>query len=881
MIRTLILLALLCLACAVEARAQAVRIDVEDAALEEVLDGLRFSSNINVVFATRLVEGLRTTCSYSGDDPAEALRCLLEGTGLAAERVRRRQFVLRPAAEPSSASTAGPPETLQRVSISGFVRDADTGELLPGAHVYLPDFRVGASTNDAGYFAVPTLPPGDYRVRVSYIGYAPLELSVSTASEPQAFRLQPLALRSEGVLVEKDRSTIEGMPPPSGVVSVSVRELERLPTFPGEQDLLHALQWFPGVQKAGEVNGGLIVRGGAPDQNLYLIDGAPVYHPWHAFSLISTFQTETFSDVKLYRGAFPAEHGGRISSVLDAQLKDGNRDGPSATAAVGALSGRFMIESPLTHRSSFMISGRRSYIDKLIGDKHAVEDASGRRDTLRTGYFFHDLAAKVAIWNGARHRLSATYYRGGDQLDVRLPFDLSLDFSSWLRPADLFFEIDQFWTNDVVALRYQYLLGSRFFTTFTAYHSAYTAREGTVVRPSARAHLLSDYNVSLADLGVKWDAEWYFALQHELRSGVHVVDHDFRSEIDATVVRSAASADTLNEYSRQRGVEASAYVQHTWRPSSRLRIQPGVRAGFFSGGEHVDVSPRVGLQYAPVPDRIMFRAAGGHYVQYMHRLRDRYSYLYDLVSSRWITTGENVRPSRSRHLTAGVEVRPWSGITLSSDVYQYEAQDVLLPEDDFQEKDGLEGPGIDVGAILGQYATADARSYGVEVDGRLSRGRWDIWLSYAGSRSLTRAHEGENGQFRPGRFDIPRTFRGLVAHQWRMLRLSLSLDARSGYPHTVPVARYVLGDALDEPDVYLYRPSINNGRLPAYYHIDLNLQYNFQWVGAEWNASLQLFNITNNRNVIGRQYIPQATGIEIRDRRGFPLLPLFEIEMRI
>ncbi len=306
-----------------------------------------------------------------------------------------------------------------------------------------------------------------------------------------------------------------------------------------------------------------------------------------------------------------------------------------------------------------------------------------------------------------------------------------------------------------------------------------------------------------------------------------------------------------------------------------------MRFGFFSSGEYFDLSPRIGIQYAVVPDRIMLRGAGGRYVQYMHRLRDRYSFLYDLVSSRWVATDEEVRPSISHHITGGLELRPISGMTLSSDVYWYEANGILLPLDDFQTKDGLEGPGIDVGALLGQYESGEARAYGIEVNVRHDFGRWETFLSYTGSRSLTRAARNSNNGYRPGRFDVPRAFRGLVGRTWGDLRSTLTGEIRSGYAHTVPVARYVLDDPLGEPYVYLHRPEINNGRLPPYFHIDFALQYDFRWAGARWAASLHLFNISNRRNVIGRQYTPTETGVEVRDRRGLPVLPLVELELRI
>jgi hypothetical protein len=319
--------------------------------------------------------------------------------------------------------------------------------VLPGAHIYLPEIRRGTITNNKGYFLLSLVADSVYEARVSYLGYRGISAWLSTQDQPATIALNPVTLQGNTVLIEESGQHSDAESSIPGLVSLDIRDLENIPRFGGENDLFQALQWTPGVYKAGAFNNGLLVRGGLEDQNLYLIDGAPIYHPWHAFNLISTFQTDAFKDVKLYRGSFPAQHGGRLASVLDARLKDGSRSSPSAVAGFSLLSGRFMIESPLTRKSSFMISGRRSYLDKVIGSEHPVQSRDGTRDTLRTGYHFSEITAKISSRLSNRHRLSASFYSGGDLLDLRLPFDLSLDFSSWLRPAELFFEVDHKWGN--------------------------------------------------------------------------------------------------------------------------------------------------------------------------------------------------------------------------------------------------------------------------------------------------------------------------------------------------------------------------------------------------------------------------------------------------
>lgn len=858
-------------------QAQAIRLDVRDMALREALTGFSARERVDVVFAERQVAGRTTTCRYEGDSVEAALACLLYGYNLRAARVRRRQYVLTTVAGEADSPA---PQALPRGMLRGFVADAETGEVLPGAHVYLPDLQLGTTTNEAGYFALPSLPVQGYNIRFSFLGYQPRDTLIVAGSATSDVRLVPGALQSEEVVVEAARNEIVPVEP--GVVNVPVQALERLPSFPGEPDLFQALQWIPGVQKAGEINGGLIVRGGEPGQNLYLLDGVPVYHPWHAFSLISTFQTETFKDIKLYRGSFPAEYGGRLSAVLAAEMKDGSRNQPKVVAALGILSGRFIVESPINENISFMLSGRRSYIDTIIGTEHPVEE-NGVRDTLRTGYYFYDLSGKMTWRSGVRHRVSLSYYEGRDVLDVRLPFDLSLDFSEWLKPADLFFEIDQKWGNRLASVRYQYLYSRRFFVTATAYRSSYRARENVLIRPTEASSVASDYGVRLRDLGLKVDVDFYPSLAHQLRAGVQVVRRGFQSRLDARVQRSPGAVDSLDQFSTLEAFEVVGYVQDSWQPSARWQVQPGLRASFFSGGSYVRLSPRLGLRYAVDPDRLVLRGAAGVQVQYLHRVRDRFSLLYDLVSSRWIPASRSVPPSSSMQVSGGAEAYPLPGLTVAFDGYWRFADQVLLPRDEFQAKDGLEGPGIEVGALLGQYTRGKARAYGLELSARYESGFWQVWLSYAGGRSTSRAPDLGEAGYRPTRFDLPRAFRGAVGRNGPHWSYSVSVDWRSGFPVTVPVARYALDDPLDdEPGRFLHRPQINNGRLPPYLRFDVMAGYRFRAFGVRFRTQLHLFNVTNHRNVVDRLYDPrQEESVAVINRRGLPLLPLFEVRMEL
>lgn len=853
-----------------------VRVNAQDDSLHTVLATLRSGSGLDLVYADRLVRGKTATCTYEGPDPVAALRCVLRGTGLQAERVRRRQFVLvRVSAEDSA--------TPRRVSLRGHVADAETGERLPGAHIYLTALKAGATTNRDGYFVFSSLPPGPYDARISYLGYRTVDTTLVAGQDVGTISIPPVPIESEGVIVEAGSSESGGGVQRPGMMAVPLGQLEQLPSF-SEPDLFRALQWTPGIRKAGVFSGGLSVRGADPDQNLYLLDGAPVYHPWHAFNLISTFQTGTLKSTNLYRGSFPVEHGGRLSAVLDAQMKDGSREEPTAEAAFGALSGRFRIEAPVTSSTSFMLSGRRSYIDKLIGRTHPVTDENGRRDTLRTGYFFYDTSAKVAHRIDDAHRVTVSYYFGRDNLDLRLPFDLSLDFDSWLRPADLFFEVEQNWENRVVSAQHQYLPTDNLFVTTTAYYSGYQAEEGSFVQPTTTSSLTSDYQVRLHDIGAKVDATYHHSVTHEVSGGVEVSVLQFESALDSRLQRSVGVTQRRDQVSRLGAVKVAGYVQDKWTPTPRWTLEPGVRGSFFSNGRYLRAAPRLGARYVVHPQWLVLNGSAGVHVQYLHRLRDRYSLAYDLVSSRWVPSSNQVRPAMGVQVGVGARSQVGSDLTLELDTYFQGARRVLVPSDVFQEKDGIEGPGIEVGALLGQYTVGEKRAFGIEFSAVYDRGPWNARFGVSSGRTLVRAPgQVQTGRrWRPADLDVPLAFHGAVSWEEGAWSATLASEWRSGYPITTPVARYRVGDPVENrPETYLYRPEVNNNRLDPHFRLDLILGYAFQFLSADWTARINLYNATNRANEVDRTYRPTPSGVSVESQRGLPILPLLEIEMSL
>ncbi|MDA1028267.1 MAG: TonB-dependent receptor [Bacteroidetes bacterium] len=861
---------------ALDANGQDIRFDFSKTPLSEALVSFREVTGVDVVYSPELVAPFETSCVYRGNSPRSALICIVLGLPFRTQEVGRNQLVLIPLVED------GPVSTSTKYVLSGFVYDFQSHETLIGAHVLLPGIGAGTTTNDAGYFAFPGLPGRSTELIVSYIGYERLDTTIVVGPSPIMLSVHPQAELLGDVTIEQESVSRSDLNATPGLIALSPRQLSSLPSSIGGNDVIEALRWMPGVERAGEATGGLLVRGSGPDQNLYLIDGAPIYHPWHAFSLISTFQTDTFKNVLFYKGAFPAEYGGRLSAVLDAELRDGARTLPKATIGLSALNANFLIESPINSKSSFMLSGRRSYLDKLIGRDHPVEDDSGRKDTLRTGYYFYDWSAKLSYRPDTKSKFSLSYYSGSDNLDLRLPFDLSLDFSSWLRPADLFFEIDQNWGNRILSGRYQRLISSQLFLTLTSYRSTYSAAENTFIRPTQSAFVRSQYSVDLEDLGAQVDFDYYPALNHQIRAGLSVVKHQFDSTIDAVVAYTPNLIEPLTQASNSETTELAVYAQDFWRMSSKWTFFPGVRLSYFGKGGHFRAAPRLTIQYSPSPKQLIIRASAASQIQYIQRIRDRHSFLYDLVSSRWIPTDSKTQPSKSDQITIGIESGAIRNITVRADLFVRGSQGVLLPKDEFQSKDGLLGPGIEISTLLGQHTSGNERSYGVELGVEAAWKSWKWMLGYTGLQTESRATGLEEATFKPTRFEIPRSLSIIGVRETARWTLGASIVWRSGYPLTVPVSRYQLTDAVSgEPTWFFHNPSINNGRLPAYFRLDINFNYKFKFAKADWSAGVNLYNVINRRNVVGQTFDPASEIFKPNDRLGLPLLPLFDLKMSI
>ncbi|MBD0255108.1 MAG: TonB-dependent receptor [Cytophagales bacterium] len=452
--------------------------------VQDLLRELSRQSGVAFSYSNQLPLGATVTLPRATQPLRAHLDALFAGRRME-YLVRENKIILRTAERPG-AGTGGH-------ALSGYVRDAASGEALAGASVYLPARSVGTASNAYGFYSL-SLPGGTYRVVVTFVGYRPDTLLVTLGqNQSLSFALQPAATQLDSVTVASPRPDEGPGSVRTGMHQFDMGTLRKLPALAGEVDVMRSLQLLPGVHKAGEGSTGLYVRGGNADQNLVLLDEAPVYNTSHLLGVFSVFHPDIVKDVQLYKGGIPAQYGGRLSSVLDIRMKEGNARKFGVSGGVGLLSSRLTVEGPLVRdKTSFILAARRTYPDLLLLNLNP--NISGFRLN------FYDLNAKINHTFNARNRLYLSGFFGRDLTQMG-------GFYNNQRVR---------WSNATGTLRWNHLFSERLFSNFTLLYSQYRYRlQATPVQWQSR----------IEDVGAKGDFTWFQSPRSTFRFGFGSTHH--------------------------------------------------------------------------------------------------------------------------------------------------------------------------------------------------------------------------------------------------------------------------------------------------------------------------------------------------------------------
>ncbi len=664
-----------------------------------------------------------------------------------------------------------------QTTLFGYVTDAQSGERLIGASVYSPAQGIGTATDTYGYFTLAS-PADTVTLEFSYTGYvlakayyattpaAPLDIQLVRGAELTTAEV--IGQRSVDDIDERVRMS---------TVDIPMAQYKSAPVLLGEPDILKTLQLMPGVAGGTEGTAGLYVRGGSPDQNLILLDNVPVYNISHALGLFSVFNADAVQSVSLTKGGFPARFGGRLSSVLEVEMKDGPSDGWRAEGAVGLIASRLSVGGPIGEKTRVLVSARRTYFDVIAKPIIAISsEGLFTRPVLEVN--FYDANLKVRHDINERHRLYLSGYTGGDHF-------VNGDVTDSPQREERFEEgVD--WGNRIAALRWRWQLGPRAFLNTTASYSRYAIDYRTAFN-SRRGELFSNYEVNYSsqvrDFNLKSDLTYAVSADHTLRFGGIATRHRYQpGQLRNRESDNTFSLDTTFQEQLLDANEFAAYVEHEWTVTDALAIDYGLHASAFdSDAQFSSLQPRISARYR-LPGRVAVKASYATMTQFINLLTTE---SLSLPTDLWVPSTAAIGPQRSWQAALGVVKQLRADIELSAEAFykrldgvvSYRAGESFFefdPQRSWQDK-VTQGTGI---------------VYGLELLAQRKFGKTSGWVGYTLSYNERQFAELNGGRAFPFRYDRRHDLSVLATRRFsERVLVSASFVFFTGNAYTLPQYR--------------------------------------------------------------------------------------------
>jgi hypothetical protein len=695
-------------------------------------------------------------------------------------------------------------QTVKPVTVSGFIRDAKNGETLKGAVIYPKENpAVGITSNSYGYFSL-TIPAGNYTIMVQYLGYKtrniPLELKenmqISIDMQEESIALKEITITGE----RRNNNVVSG----ELISKINVREIQNIPVILGEKDILKTIQLLPGVSPAGEGNAGFYVRGGGVDQNLILLDEAPVYNPSHLMGFFSTFNSDAIKDITLYKGGFPAEYGGRLSSVVDIKMNEGNNKEFHVSGGIGIIASRLAVEGPiLKNKGSFMISARRTYADvflKLLPGSGA--DSTAKKSTL----YFYDLNMKANWQFTGKDRLYFSCYLGRDRFNLGGSLGLN-------------------WGNVTATTRWNHIFSDKIFSNTSLIFNRYSYNFNVAV-----GNMTMNVISEIKDWNLKEDIHYYLNSNNTIKVGINSIYHTFvPSKVDSSAFFHVKSMD--NRFA----LENALYFSNEQTISDHLKATYGIRYSLFSSigpgtiysyDEVSDVvdsirypkgkifntyggfEPRVILNYI-INDSSSVKFSYARTRQYIHLLSNTTSTTpFDL----WVPSNINILPEIADQFSVGY-FRNLSNNMFETSVEIY--YKTLQNQIDYRNGANL----ILNNKVEAQLIFGKGWGYGAEFLIRKKYGKMTGWISYTLSKTKRQFKSINEGNPFLAKQDRPHNLAIVGMYEIsKRLTFSATWIFCSGNVVTFPSGRYVI-----DGNVVPYYTERNGYRMPDYHRLDFGI----------------------------------------------------------
>jgi hypothetical protein len=694
----------------------------------------------------------------------------------------------------------------QKYTISGYVKDARNGETLIGATIAVSGQSRGISTNSFGFFSL-TLLQGEYTLVCTYAGYQPVLYKVVLQADEQHNFDLPLKADLQEVIVSSKKRDVNVKNAQMGKFVLPIEQIRAIPALLGEVDLIKTIQLLPGVRNAGEGSAGIYVRGGGPDQNLILLDDAIVYNTGHLFGFFSIFNSDAIKNVSLIKGGMPAQYGGRLSSVLDIAMKEGNDKKFQVEGGIGAIASRVSIQGPIKKdKASFIISARRTYIDALA--KPFVKSSS---PFFGSGYYFYDLNAKFNYKFSEKDRLYISGYFGRDVFD----------FVNGKRSLD----INIPWGNATGTIRYNHVFNKRLFSNTTAVFNNYNFSFNAAQ---------NNFNIRLAsgirDVSLKQDFDLYPFTGHKVKFGALYTYHKFTPSV------LSGNQDTVefkpNNPQTKFAHEAGLYIQDDWEISDKLKINAGLRYSLFQQvgphkiyttdadlnrtdsivfgkGEPVKtyggLEPRLTARYA-LNDETSIKGSVTRNMQYIHLVSNAGT---TLPTDIWVPSTYRVKPQISWLYAAGLFKNFDNNMLETSVELYYKTMQNQIEYEEGYTPNTLED-------TENYFTFGKGWSYGAEFFVNKTRGRLTGWVGYTLSYTWRQFPGLNEGQKFPAKYDRRHDLSIVALYELnKRWKLSATFVYGSGNAATMPQRFYIVNGVLTQE-----YSRINQYRLPSYHRLD-------------------------------------------------------------
>ncbi|MFM9985305.1 MAG: TonB-dependent receptor domain-containing protein [Flavobacteriales bacterium] len=756
-------------------------------------------------------------------------------------------------------------------TISGLVMESGSAETLPGVVIVCAEPNVGAVSNAFGFYSL-TLPQGPRKITFSFVGFTAvestidltkdMELNISLSNVASTGEVEIIADKEERISEDSRMSTI----------SIPIDQIKNIPALLGEKDVLKVIQLMPGVQKGSEGSSGFYVRGGGPDQNLIMLDDATVYNANHLFGFFSLFNGDALKSVELTKGGFPARYGGRLSSVLEMRMKDGNKESIHGEAGIGLLSSRLTLEGPVKKgKSSFLVSGRRTYFDLLM-QPFVLAATDGE---VLGGYFFYDFNAKYNHILDDKNRLFVSGYFGKDKFYAREKDD------------DYLTKTDFNWGNATATARWNHIYNPKLFSNTSLIYTNYKFEINYLERDEDDEEEFSlKYFSGIQDVSLKYDLDFIPNPNHYIRAGVLMTRHLFRPS--ATVIKGTFEEDNVNVGEKVPSYENGLYLEDDWSITELLKVNFGLRLSHYNAQKknYLRPEPRISGRYMIQKD-LSVKASYALMNQYVHLLSNTG---VGLPTDLWVPATSKVGPQQSVQYALGLAKDiPDKGLTVSLEGYYKTMEGVIsyVEGASFLDVDeSTSGEERDPLAWQENITIGKGKSYGAEFLVQRKFGKLTGWVGYTLSWTKLQFDELNFGREFYARYDRRHDVSVVGIYKLsERLTISATWVYGTGQAISLPLASFdppaqIGSISQNGPQSYFYAEDYgakNDFRMKAFHKLDVGLQWHKKLKRCEKTFELGFYNLYNRKNpfyyYLDTQTVNGVSDTKLMQASLFPIIP--------